>query len=66
LAEAHFWLAEGLRQSGNFTDAAGEYAEYLRTSDFDTGFMGQVSFWLRGFTIGGGERAGNSREDVWE
>jgi tetratricopeptide (TPR) repeat protein len=66
LAEAHFWLAEGLRLTGDYESAKGEYAEYLRLSDFDSGLAGDLNYWVLGFLFGGGERTRSSREDVWE
>lgn len=64
-AEAHFWLAEGLRMTGKHEEARTEYAAYLRLSDFDSGVAGKMSYWVRGFLIGGGKKRRATLQDIW-
>jgi tetratricopeptide (TPR) repeat protein len=47
--EAHFWLAEGLRMSGDYAGAVTQYTEYLRLSDYDSKLAGQLNYYVLGY-----------------
>jgi tetratricopeptide (TPR) repeat protein len=65
-AEAHFWLAEGLRMSQQYSEARTEYLEYLRLSDFDSKLAGNLNYYVLGFVIGKGKKKRASQHDIWE
>src|SRR5581483_7040397 len=43
-AEPHLWLGDSLRLSGKWADAAPEYNQYLKLSDFDSKLAGQLNY----------------------
>ena len=47
-AEAHFWMAEGLRMSQSWAPAQAEYRMYLKLSDFDSKLAGQLNYYVLG------------------
>lgn len=65
-AEPHFWLADSLRLSGQYTRSIPSYLTYLQLSDFDSKLAGQLNFWVRGFLIGGGRKTRASQRDIWK
>lgn len=64
-AEPHLWLADSLRLSSKYPDAATEYTEYLRLSDFDTGMAGRMNYYVLGFLAGIGKKSRAAQTDVW-
>jgi tetratricopeptide (TPR) repeat protein/uncharacterized caspase-like protein len=65
-AEAHFWLAESLRQLKQPTDAEREYQSYLALSNFDTGKAGQLNYYVAGFLFGMGKKKRATQSDIWK
>jgi tetratricopeptide (TPR) repeat protein len=63
--EAHFWLAESLRLNGGFGEARGEYANYLRLSNFDNGVAGKLNYYVLGYLAGIGKKKRASQADIW-
>ncbi|RPI09828.1 MAG: tetratricopeptide repeat protein, partial [Acidobacteriales bacterium] len=64
--EPHFWLAESLRMSGDYDAGAGEYAEYLRLSDFDSKLAGKLNYYVLGFLAGIGKKKRAAQQDIWK
>src|SRR5271155_935913 len=65
-AEAHFWLAESLRFKHEFAEAEKEYSEYLALSNFDSGFGGQLNYYLAGYLFGAGSKKRAAQTDIWK
>ncbi|HZD47999.1 MAG TPA: tetratricopeptide repeat protein, partial [Silvibacterium sp.] len=65
-AEAHFWLAESLRFKHEFAEAEKEYNEYLALSNFDSGFGGQLNYYLAGYLFGAGSKKRAAQKDIWK
>jgi tetratricopeptide (TPR) repeat protein len=65
VAEPHMWLAESLRLSGSYPDAAGEYVQYLKLSDFDSKLAGQMNYYVVGFLVGLGKKKRAAQTDTW-
>ena len=65
-AEAHFWLAECLRQLKENTEAVKEYQNYLALSNFDTGMAGQLNYYLAGYLFGMGKKKRPTQSDIWK
>jgi tetratricopeptide (TPR) repeat protein len=65
-AEAHFWLAECLRQLKDPTGAEREYQSYLALSNFDTGKAGQLNYYVAGFLLGMGKKKRATQSDIWK
>jgi len=66
-AEAHFWLAESLRLSGNYDESKAEYLQYLRLSNFDSGLARKVNYYALGFLAGKfGKKTRASQGDIWK
>ncbi|MBI1899161.1 MAG: tetratricopeptide repeat protein [Acidobacteria bacterium] len=63
--EAHLWLAESLRMSKQYPDAIGEYGQYLRLSNFNSGLAGQLNYWVNGFLTGLGRKKRAAQQDIW-
>lgn len=64
--EAHLWLAESLRFTSKWQEAIGEYNQYLRLTNFDSGLAGQLSYNLLGYLIGMGKKSHSSMQDIWK
>ncbi len=64
-AEAHFWLAECLRQLNQPADAEREYNQYLALSNFDSGFGGKLNYYLAGYLFGVGQKKRAAQTDIW-
>ena len=64
-AEAHFWLAECLRQLNQPAPAEVEYNSYLALSNFDSGFGGQLNYYLAGYLFGMGQKKRAAQTDIW-
>ena len=64
-AEAHFWLAECLRQLNQPVPAEAEYQRYLALSNFDSGFGGQLNYYLAGYLFGVGRKKRAAQTDIW-
>ena len=64
-AEAHFWLAECLRQLNEPADAIKEYQQYLALSNFDSGFGGKLNYYAAGFIFGVGSKKRAAQTDIW-
>ncbi len=65
-AEAHFWLAESLRFKHEFVESEAEYKEYLALSNFDSGFGGQMNYYLAGYLFGAGSKKRAAQTDIWK
>ncbi|MGA1994627.1 MAG: tetratricopeptide repeat protein [Bryobacteraceae bacterium] len=65
-AEPHLWLADSLRLSGKPADSIAEYGQYLKLSDFDSKFAGQVNYYVLGSLIGMGRRKRAAEQDIWK
>jgi tetratricopeptide (TPR) repeat protein len=65
-AEAHFWLAEGLRMSSQYDQAEKEYLQYLKLSDFDITLGGQLNYYVLGSLMGMGKRKRAAQQDIWK
>ncbi|RXH55939.1 Serine/threonine protein kinase [Granulicella sibirica] len=65
-AEAHFWLAECLRQLKEPTEAMQEYNSYLLLSNFDTGKAGQLNYYVAGYLLGMGRKKRAAQTDIWK
>ena len=67
-AEAHFWLAECLRQlkPPQPTEAEAEYNTYLALSNFDTGKAGQLNYYVAGYLLGIGHKKRAAQSDIWK
>ena len=64
-AEAHFWLAEGLRFDKKCPESRREYAEYLRLSDFDSKLAGKLNYYVLGYLAGIGKKKRAAQTDIW-
>ncbi|MBY0508029.1 MAG: caspase family protein [Bryobacteraceae bacterium] len=64
-AEAHFWLAEGLRFGKQCPEARREYAQYLRLSDFDSKLAGKLNYYVLGYLAGMGKKKRAAQADIW-
>ena len=64
-AEAHLWLADSLRLSGQYSEAETEYGEYLRLSDFNSKLAGQLNYYVLGSLFGMGKRKHAAERDIW-
>lgn len=64
-AEAHFWLAEGLRFGKQCPESRREYAEYLRLSDFDSKLAGKLNYYVLGYLAGIGKKKRAAQTDIW-
>jgi tetratricopeptide (TPR) repeat protein len=63
--EAHFWLAEALRQLLIPADSEREYNSYLALTNFDTGFGGKLNYYAAGFLFGMGYKKRAAQTDIW-
>ena len=64
-AEAHFWLAESLRQLNRPAEAEPEYNQYLALSNFDSGFGGKLNYYMAGYLFGMGYKKRAAQTDIW-
>ncbi|HTW46865.1 MAG TPA: tetratricopeptide repeat protein [Acidobacteriaceae bacterium] len=64
-AEAHFWLAESLRQKSECSEAENEYNSYLNLSNFDNGMAGKMNYYLAGYIFGMGTKKRAAQTDIW-
>ncbi len=64
-AEAHFWLAESLRFKHECVESEDEYNKYLALSNFDSGFGGQLNYYLAGYLFGAGSKKRAAQTDIW-
>lgn len=65
-AEAHFWLAESLRYKHGWAESEAEYNNYLALSNFNSGFGGQMNYYLAGYLFGAGHRKRAAQADIWK
>jgi len=65
-AEAHFWLAESLRQKHQSPEAEAQYNQYLALSNFDSGMAGKLSYYLGGYLLGYGVKKRAAQADIWK
>jgi tetratricopeptide (TPR) repeat protein len=65
-AEAHFWLAESLRFKHLCAESEAEYNQYLVLSNFDSGFGGQLNYYLAGYLFGAGSKKRAAQTDIWK
>jgi tetratricopeptide (TPR) repeat protein len=65
-AEPHLWLGDSLRLSGKFAEAGAEYDQYLKLSDFDSKFAGQLNYYVLGSLFGIGRKKRAAQEDIWK
>ena len=65
-AEPHLWVGDSLRLSGKIADAAAEYDQYLKLSDFDSKLAGQLNYYVLGSLFGIGKKKRAAQEDIWK
>jgi tetratricopeptide (TPR) repeat protein len=65
-AEAHFWLAESLRQKNVCGEAESQYNDYLSLSNFDSGMAGKLNYYLGGYLLGYGVKKRAAQTDIWK
>ena len=65
-AEAHFWLAESLRQKHQSPEAEAQYNQYLALSNFDSGMAGKLNYYLGGYLLGYGVKKRAAQADIWK
>jgi tetratricopeptide (TPR) repeat protein len=65
-AEAHFWLAESLRQKNGCGEAESQYSDYLSLSNFDSGLAGKINYYALGYLIGLGTKKRAAQTDIWK
>ena len=65
-AEPHLWLGDSLRLSGKVPDAAAEYTQYLKLSDFDSKLAGKLNYYILGSLFGMGKKKRAAQEDIWK
>ncbi len=65
-AEAHFWLAESLRQLKDAGAAEAEYKQYLALSDFDSKLAGKLNYYVIGYLFGAGSKKRATQQDIWK
>jgi tetratricopeptide (TPR) repeat protein len=63
--EAHFWLAEALRLSNQWSDAEPEYHRYLQLTDFDSGVGRKINYYVLGYLLGIGRKTRPTLVDIW-
>ena len=66
LAEPHLWMADSLRQKGEFEPSISEYQSYLRLSNFDSKLAGQLNYYVIGFLVGMGRKTRAAQQDIWK
>jgi tetratricopeptide (TPR) repeat protein len=64
-AEPHMWLADSLRNSGQFAEARAEYERYLKLSDFDSKLAGKLNYYALGYLVGLGHKKRAAQRDIW-
>ena len=64
-AEPHMWLADSLRNSGQFGEARAEYEQYLKLSDFDSKLAGKLNYYALGYLVGIGRKKRAAQRDIW-
>jgi tetratricopeptide (TPR) repeat protein len=65
-AEAHFWLAESLRQKNGCGEAESQYSDYLSLSNFDSGLAGKANYYIMGSLFGMGVKKRAAQADIWK
>ena len=65
-AEAHFWLAESLRQKNLCAEAESQYDNYLALSNFDSGMAGKINYYVAGYLLGYGVKKRAAQTDIWK
>jgi len=65
-AEAHFWLAESLRQKNQCGESESQYSNYLSLSNFDSGMAGKLNYYLGGYLLGYGVKKRAAQTDIWK
>jgi tetratricopeptide (TPR) repeat protein/uncharacterized caspase-like protein len=65
-AEAHFWLAESLRQKNGCSEAESQYSDYLTLSNFDSGKAGKINYYAMGYLFGMGVKKRAAQTDIWK
>lgn len=63
--EAHFWLGESLRLSGQYQEASAAYTGYLGLSDFDSKLAGKLNYYVLGYLAGHGKKKRAAQQDIW-
>lgn len=63
--EAHFWLAECERHLNDAATAEAEYRQYLQLTNFNSGAMGNVNYYVAGFLLGIGRKHHAAQQDIW-
>ena len=66
LAEPHLWMADSLRQSGQYGPSIPEYNNYLQLSNFDSKLAGQLNYYVLGFLVGMGRKKRAAQQDIWK
>jgi tetratricopeptide (TPR) repeat protein len=66
LAEPHLWMADSMRQSGQYDSSIREYQRYLRLSNFDSKLAGQLNYYVLGFLAGMGRKTRAAQQDIWK
>lgn len=65
-AEAHFWLAESLRQKEQCGEAEAQYGDYLNLSNFASGAAGKMNYYVVGYLFGMGSKKRAAQTDIWK
>jgi len=65
-AEAHFWMAESLRQKNGCGEAESQYSDYLTLSNFDSGLAGKINYYAMGYLFGMGSKKRAAQTDIWK
>lgn len=63
--EAHFWLAECERHLKQPAEAEHEYSRYLELTNFDSGALGKLNYYLLGSLVGMGKKTRAAQADIW-
>lgn len=63
--EGHFWLAECERHLNEASNAEEEYRQYLKLTNFNSGALGNVNYYVVGFLFGMGKKHRAAQQDIW-
>jgi tetratricopeptide (TPR) repeat protein len=64
--EAHFWLADCERHLNDPVAAEAEYRQYLQLTNFNSGAMGNLNYYVGGFLLGIGRKHQAAEQDIWK
>ena len=63
--QAHLWLAECERHLKDPVAAEQEYRRFLELTNFDSGALGKVNYFLVGSLVGVGHKTRAAQADIW-